>query len=189
MPQVQVEALGNQAHQPTRAPTGAHNTSKGGQVKGRRTTHGTPDVERSTRATRGSRRTHREEGGCGMQGTVYKRVRHKCKTEKPRWVRLPNPARKTFSCPTCGVNLTKEKESRYDCSWWSGGAKRSRTFSKMGTMLRGFLLSVVTETHNGDCVARRASPASPSAGGGRCDGPSRRRGPRAASWVRAHAVG
>ena len=90
-----------------------------------------------------------------MQGTIYKRVRHQCETGKPRWARLPNPARKTFSCPTCGTNLTKEKESRYDCSWWSGGAKRSRTFSKKHDATR-FLASVVTEIHNGTHLQTRA---------------------------------
>ena len=90
-----------------------------------------------------------------MQGTVYKRVKHQCKTGKPRWVRLPNPTPKSVSCPTCGETLTKEKETRYDCSWWAGGKKRSKTFSKKHDASR-FLASVVTETHNGTYQQTRA---------------------------------
>ena len=90
-----------------------------------------------------------------MQGTIYKRVRHQCETGKPRWARLPNPIPKAFPCSTCGGNLTKEKETRYDCSWWSGGKKRSKTFSKKHDASR-FLASVVTETHNGSYQQTRA---------------------------------
>ena len=90
-----------------------------------------------------------------MQGTIYKRVRHQCAAGKPRWMRLPNPTPKTLPCPTCGSNLTKEKETRYDCSWWSGGAQRSRTFSKKHDATR-FLASVVTENHNGTHLQTRA---------------------------------
>ena len=66
----------------------------------------------------------------------------------PRWVRLPNPTPKTLPCPTCGSNLTKEKETRYDCSWWAGGKKRSKTFDTKHAASR-FLASAVTETHGG----------------------------------------
>ena len=90
-----------------------------------------------------------------MQGTVYKRVKHKCTTEKPRWIRLPNPIPKAFPCSTCGGNLTKEKETRYDCSWWAGGKKRSKTFLGKHDATR-FLASVVTETHNGTYLQTRA---------------------------------
>ena len=84
-----------------------------------------------------------------MQGTVYRRIRHKCTTGKPpHWVRLPNPTPKTLPCPTCGGNLTREKETRYDCSWWAGGKKRSKTFQRKHDAAR-FLATVVTETHNG----------------------------------------
>ena len=90
-----------------------------------------------------------------MQGTIYKRVRHQCEAGKPRWMRLPNPTPKVFPCPTCGSNLTKEKETRYDCSWWAGGKKRSKTFDAKHTAAR-FLTSAVTETHNGTYQQTRA---------------------------------
>ena len=84
-----------------------------------------------------------------MQGTIYKRVKHQCATGKPRWVRLPNPLpKKTFPCPTCGSHLTTGKETRYDCSWWAGGKKRSKTFATKHDVTR-FLATVVVETHNG----------------------------------------
>ena len=65
-----------------------------------------------------------------MQGTIYKRVRHECKTEKPRWVRLPNPTPKVLPCSNCGRNLTTEKVVRYDASWWALGKKRSKSFPR-----------------------------------------------------------
>ncbi len=90
-----------------------------------------------------------------MQGTIYKRVRHQCAGGTPRWVRLPNPPPKTHPCPTCGSNITKEKETRYDCSWWAGGKKRSKSFDTKHAASR-FLASAVTETHNGTYQETRA---------------------------------
>ena len=90
-----------------------------------------------------------------MQGTIYKRVRHQCAKKTPRWLRLPNPTPKTLPCPTCGSNMTKEKETRYDCSWWAGGKKRSKTFATKHAAAR-FLATVVTETHNGTYQQTRA---------------------------------
>ena len=90
-----------------------------------------------------------------MQGTVYKRVRHQCNPAKPRWVRLPNPTPKALKCPTCGGNLMREKLARYDCSWWAGGKKRSKTFQRKHDAAR-FLATVVTETHNGTYQETRA---------------------------------
>ena len=83
-----------------------------------------------------------------MRGTIYKRVRHQCAEGKPRWVRLPNPNPKMLPCATCGSNLTKGKETRYDCSWWAGGKKRSKTFATKHAASR-FLTSVVKETQEG----------------------------------------
>ena len=81
-----------------------------------------------------------------MQGTVFKRVKHACSTGS-RWVRLPNPVPKTLPC-ACGGNLAKEKEARYDASWWAGGRKRSKTFSTKRAAER-FLTGVVKETQEG----------------------------------------
>ena len=83
-----------------------------------------------------------------MQGTIYKRVRHQCAEGTPRWVRLPNPIPRTFPCANCGSNLTKGKETRYDCSWWAGGKKRSKTFATKHAAAR-FLTSVVKEIQEG----------------------------------------
>ena len=70
-------------------------------------------------------------------------------------MRLPSPTPKTLPCRTCGSNLTKEKETRYDCSWWAGGKKRSKTFDAKHDAAR-FLAGVVTETHNGTYQQTRA---------------------------------
>ena len=83
-----------------------------------------------------------------MQGTIFKRVKHQCTEGKAQWVRLPNPLPKTFPCGSCGGKLTTEKETRYDCSWWAGGKKRSKTFSTKHAASR-FLTSVVKETQEG----------------------------------------
>ena len=94
-----------------------------------------------------------------MQGTIYKRVKHQCAKGKRRWVRLPNPIPKTFPCPTCGSNITKEKETRYDGSWWAGGRKRSKTFSTKRDAER-FLTGVVKETQEGTYQQTRRVPMS-----------------------------
>ena len=90
-----------------------------------------------------------------MQGTIYKRVRHQCKTEKPRWVRLPNPTPKVVSCSTCGSNLTTEKDVRYDASWWALGKKRSKSFPRKHDAQR-HLTGVVQATHEGTYQPTRA---------------------------------
>ena len=83
-----------------------------------------------------------------MQGSIFKRVRHTCIKGKPRWVRLPNPTPRAFPCPECGANLTKEKETRYDCFWRTNGKLRSKTVATKHAATR-FLASTVTEAHNG----------------------------------------
>ncbi len=83
-----------------------------------------------------------------MQGSIFKRVRHVCGKGKPRWVRLPNPTPRAFPCPECGANLTKEKETRYDCFWRTNGKLRSKTVATKHAATR-FLASTVTEAHNG----------------------------------------
>ena len=67
---------------------------------------------------------------------------------RPQWVRLPNPTPKSFSCSVCGANLTKEKETRYDCFWRTNGKLCSKTVATKHDATR-FLATVVTETHNG----------------------------------------
>ena len=66
----------------------------------------------------------------------------------PQWVRLPNPTPRSFPCPVCGVNLTKEKETRYDCFWRTNGKLNSKTVATKHAATR-FLTTVVAETHNG----------------------------------------
>ena len=83
-----------------------------------------------------------------MQGSIFKRVQHVCEKGKPRWVRLPNPTPRSFPCPECGANLTKEKETRYDCFWRTNGKLRSKTVATKHDATR-FLATVVTEAHNG----------------------------------------
>ena len=83
-----------------------------------------------------------------MQGSIFKRVQHVCEKAKPRWVRLPNPTPRSFPCPECGANLTKEKRTRYDCFWRTNGKLRSKTVATKHDATR-FLATVVTETHNG----------------------------------------
>ena len=90
-----------------------------------------------------------------MQGTIYKRVKHQCAKGQPQWVRLPNPLPKTFPCSTCGSNLTKGKETRYDCSWWAGGKKRSKTFATKHVASR-FLTGVVKDSQDGTYQQTRA---------------------------------
>ena len=83
-----------------------------------------------------------------MQGSIFKRVRHTCIKGTPRWVRLPNPTPRSFPCPVCGANLTKEKKTRYVCFWRTNGKLCSKTVDTKHAATR-FLTTVVAETHNG----------------------------------------
>ena len=84
-----------------------------------------------------------------MQGTIFKRVRHECAKGKRRWVRLPNkPPKDPLVCPACKRDLTKGKETRYDCFWRAKGKLCSKTLDTKHAATR-FLATVVTETHNG----------------------------------------
>ena len=94
-----------------------------------------------------------------MQGTIYKRVKHQCAKGKRRWVRLPNPTPRASPCASCGANLTKEKETRYDCSWWAGGKKRSKTFATKHAASR-FLTEVVKVAQDGTYQETRRVPMS-----------------------------
>ena len=89
-----------------------------------------------------------------MQGTIYRRVKHHC-NGTPRWVRLPNPTPKTVTCPACGRNLTTEKEVRYDASWWGGGKKRGKSFSRKHDAQR-HLAKAIQEVHDGSWQPARA---------------------------------
>ena len=84
-----------------------------------------------------------------MQGTIFKRVRHECAKGKRRWVRLPNkPPKGPLVCPACKRDLTRGKETRYDCLWRAKGKLCSKTLDTKHPATR-FLTTVVAETHNG----------------------------------------
>ena len=82
-----------------------------------------------------------------MQGTIYRRVKHICQGEHI-WTRLPNPTPQRFACKTCGRNLTTEKEVRYDASWWGGGKKRGKSFTRRHDAQR-HLATAIKEVHEG----------------------------------------
>src|SRR5687768_10342985 len=91
-----------------------------------------------------------------MQGTIFKRVAHVCideetKREMTRWVRMTQGVMPP--CKHCGADVTKGK-THYDCSWWAGGRKRSKTFEKI-RQAEKFLTSTVKQVQDGTYTQTR----------------------------------